>query len=39
MTEMTNKISFKTTHQTTFMEKLFMEQEAFKSFVSGHPLD
>lgn len=39
MVEMTSKITFKTTHQTTFMERLMMEQEVFKSFISGHPLD
>lgn len=37
--EMTTKITFKNTYTTSMMEKLFMEQEVFKAFVSGHPLD
>ena len=37
--EETSKISFKNTYRTEFMEKLMMEQEVFKAFVSGHPLD
>ena len=37
--EETSKISFKNTYTTEFMEKLMMEQEVFKAFVSWHPLD
>lgn len=39
MTDVQTKITYKTTHQTSFMEKLMMDQEVFKSFVSWHPLD
>ncbi|AHB41170.1 hypothetical protein P148_SR1C00001G0375 [candidate division SR1 bacterium RAAC1_SR1_1] len=39
MTDIQNKITYKTTYETSFMEKLMMDQEVFKSFVSGHPLD
>lgn len=37
--EETSKITFKNTYTTQIMEKLMMEQEVFKSFVSWHPLD
>jgi len=37
--EETHKIVFRNTYTTQIMEKLMMEQEVFKSFVSGHPLD
>lgn len=37
--EIGSSIKFKTTYTTSFMEKLMMEQEVFKSFVSWHPLD
>jgi DNA polymerase III alpha subunit len=33
------KISYKTTHETLFVEKLMMDQDVFKAFVSWHPLD
>lgn len=39
MSEMATKITFKTNHQTSFMERLMMEQDVFKSFISWHPLD
>lgn len=39
MTDIQNKISYKTTYETSFVEKLMMDQEVFKSFVSWHPLD
>jgi hypothetical protein len=34
-----NKLEFKNPKQTPTMEKLMMEQEVFKSFVSANPLD
>ncbi|HCB51587.1 TPA: hypothetical protein DEP21_03360 [Patescibacteria group bacterium] len=34
MSEMATKITFKTNHQTSFMERLMMEQDVFKSFIS-----
>ena len=37
--EIASTISLKTKEPATTMEKLMMEQEVFKSFVSGHPLD
>ncbi|HKL43984.1 MAG TPA: DNA polymerase III subunit alpha, partial [Candidatus Absconditabacterales bacterium] len=37
--ETTTKISFNKIEGTSFEEKLMMEQDVFKSFVSGHPLD
>lgn len=37
--EFSNKITLKSTHPATMMERLMMEQQAFKSFVSWHPLD
>lgn len=37
--EETSKITFKNTYTTEIMEKLMMEQEVFKSFVSWNPLD
>ncbi len=37
--EMTNKITLKPTQPISTMERLMMEQEVFKSFVSWHPLD
>jgi DNA polymerase III alpha subunit len=37
--EMHNKITFKATPEISYMKKLLLEQEVFKSFVSGHPLD
>ena len=39
MTDIQTKITYKTTYETSFMEKLMMDQDVFKSFVSGHPLD
>lgn len=35
----TTKLELKQADPITHMEKLMMEQEAFKTFVSGHPLD
>jgi len=32
-------IVFKNTHKTSMIEKLMMEQDVFKTFVSWHPLD
>lgn len=37
--ESTTKISFSKIYETSFWEKLMMEQDVFKCFVSGHPLD
>ncbi|MCX6823307.1 MAG: DNA polymerase III subunit alpha [candidate division SR1 bacterium] len=37
--EIASTISLKNKEPATTMEKLMMEQEVFKSFVSGHPLD
>jgi len=37
--ETTTKISFNKIEWTSFEEKLMMEQDVFKSFVSWHPLD
>lgn len=37
--EIANKISLKTSEPATTIQKLMMEQEVFKSFVSWHPLD
>jgi len=34
-----SNIVFKNKYETTLMEKLMMEQEVLKSFVSGNPLD
>ncbi|MFA5747507.1 MAG: DNA polymerase III subunit alpha [Candidatus Absconditabacterales bacterium] len=34
-----NNITFKKILQTSMMDKLMMEQDVFKSFVSGNPLD
>ncbi|HRX64039.1 MAG TPA: DNA polymerase III subunit alpha [Candidatus Absconditabacterales bacterium] len=39
MDETTSKISFSKTYQTSFEEKLMMEQDVFKCFISGHLLD
>ena len=39
MMEMNTKITFKPGPTTTMMEKLMMEYEVFKVFVSGNPLD
>lgn len=39
MTDIQNTITYKTVHETSFMEKLLMDQEVFKTFVSWNPLD
>ncbi|MEI7919604.1 MAG: hypothetical protein WCH65_05400 [bacterium] len=39
MMEMSTKMSLKPGPETTMMEKLMMEYEVFKVFVSGNPLD
>ncbi|MFZ2150516.1 MAG: DNA polymerase III subunit alpha [Candidatus Absconditicoccaceae bacterium] len=39
MENMVTKLEFKNTKETSMMEKLMMEQEVFKTFVSANPLD
>ncbi len=39
MTDIQTKITYKNTHKTSFMEKLLMDQDVFKTFVSWNPLD
>jgi len=39
MTDIQTKITYKNTYETTFMEKLLMDQDVFKTFVSWNPLD
>lgn len=39
METMVNKLEFKNKKETSTMEKLMMEQEVFKAFVSANPLD
>jgi hypothetical protein len=39
MTDIQNTITYKTVYETSFMEKLLMDQEVFKTFVSWNPLD
>lgn len=36
---METQIALKQTHPSSLMERLMMEQEVFKSFISGNPLD
>lgn len=36
---MQQKLEIKDIGPTALMQKLMMEQESFKAFVSGHPLD
>ena len=37
--DLENKISFKKAEKSTLMDRLMMEQDVFKTFVSGNPLD
>jgi DNA polymerase III alpha subunit len=39
MMEMATKITLKPTEKSTMMERLMLENEVFKVFVSGNPLD
>ncbi|MDD3263034.1 MAG: DNA polymerase III subunit alpha [Candidatus Absconditabacteria bacterium] len=39
MTDIQTKITYKNNYETTFMEKLLMDQDVFKTFVTGNPLD
>lgn len=38
-TDLQTKITYKNNYETTLMEKLLMDQDVFKTFVSWHPLD
>jgi hypothetical protein len=39
MENMVTKLELKNPKETSMMEKLMMEQEVFKTFVSANPLD